>query len=667
MKQAFAKLATRTFGGALAAALLLGLSGCPLQTPTFDVISPALVITASSASPLVGDIVTLTAFPMGGVDLSGATWATSDSAIVSLSSNVGPKITALGVKPGLATVTVTSGSLHGAVAITVLASIGNVSITGPTSLALGHQATYKASVTDASNSTITATVTWVASGMVALATPGANTGASIKIVAIGVGNGAVTAQAGGRAAQVAVKVSATSGQLVITSADGTPVPNTLAAGASLAVEASYEVTNEPADDAQWTAVGPCTLLGSSGATLSVQETGAGPCTLTATAKGMQATTTFQIASITDLEIMGATSPLKLGESRTFTAMGLAGTIATGAVMVSWSTPDGQVLTLQPSATQVKVTGAAVGATQLVATLTGQAPVMVSLTVAPSSIQIAAPGAHVLAGASTTVTAKALGPQGAVGRFSTATGVTLAGAGGFGTVGTGAVQTDGSVTFALGNATADSPVVTVSYGAVTSNPLAFTIAHIAGVVVTGPQGPVRVGSGADFTAMAVDSTGARVDGDLVATWADATGVYQFPASAGLVVTASAVKLGTAAIVAAIGGVASTPYASPVQPAQLALTMFAPSSVAVGGTATTVVSVLDAAGVPVPNVPLSQVSVTADDGTKVSFDAGAIMGTGFLFTGTGLAATGATGVNVTATWTDGMYPVMSASVELVVTGP
>ena len=668
MTKALRKLAARMFRGGLAAALLLGLAGCPLQSPTFDVISPGLVVSASSAAPLVNQTITLSALSLMGADLAGAIWTTSDPAIVMLSSTVGASITAVAVKAGLATVTVKAGALHGAIPITVLASIGDVSIdSGPTSLTLGNEATYKASVTDGAGGKITATVTWVASGMVALATPGVNTGPSIRIRATGVGAGAVTAQAGGRAAQVAVKVYAMSGQLVITRADGTALPSTVAASDPLAVEASYEVTNEPADGAQWTATGACKLIGASGATLSVQATGAGACMLTATAKGMEATATFQIVSITGLKITGDTGALALGESRTFLAVGLADTIETGAVTVTWSSPDGQVLTLQPSANQVKVTGAAVGNTQLIATLAGQAMAMVSLTVAPTTIQLTAPGGHVLAGAGTVVTAKALGPAAAAGHFATATGLALAGATGFGTVGSGVLQNDGSVTFALGNATADSPTVTASFGGVTSNVLAFTIAQISKVIVTGPQGPVRIGSTADFTAMAVDAAGTRIDGDLVATWADATGVYQFPATAGLKATATAAKLGTAAIVATIMGVASAPYASPVQPSRVDLTMFSPSSVAVGGTATAVVTVFDAADVPVPNVPLSQVSLMADDGTKVSFDTGSIIGMGFQFTATGLAATGAGGVHVTATWTDGMFPVMSATVGLVVTGP
>jgi hypothetical protein len=668
---------TRTIRTALGAALLLGLAGCPLQTPTFDVVPPGLAISVSQGAPLVGETITLAAlFAQGGVgvDLSKTTWATSDQAIVSMvasdgsnaGSAVGSTVMAKAVKPGLATITAAAGNLHGVVVITVLTSIGDVNIIkGPTSLTLGAEADYAATVTDATGRKVNATVTWVASGAVELATSGANTGSTMRIRATAVGPGAVTAQAGGRSAQVAVKVSATKGQLVITRADGTPVPSALAAGEPLSVEASYEVTNEPATDAQWTSTGACKLLGTSGATLSVQEMGSGACTLTATAKGMSATVTFQIVSITGLAIRGDTSALVLGASRTFTAVGLAGTLETGAIAVNWST-DGLVLGLQPAATQAKVTAIGVGSTPLAATLAGNITTMVELTVAPTAIRLTAPGTRVISGAGTTVTATALGPNAAPGPFASAADLTLTGATGFGSVGAAARQNNGTVTFALNNAMADSPEVKVSLGGVTSNALSFTVATLASVVVMGPQGPVRVGSTVDFTAVPLDAGGTPINGDLQATWADATGVYYFPAANGtLKVTATAVNLGTAAIVATVGGFASAPFASPAQPSSISLSAFSPPSVAVGGKAMAMVTILDANAAAVRSVPISQVSLSADDGTKVSFDAGAVMGFGFVFTATGVAATTPQGVNVTATWTDGKFPVMSTTVPLVVT--
>ena len=385
-----AKLARR---GALAVALVLGLAGCPLQSSTTIAFPPALAISVTSGAPLVGDQIMLTAsFAPGGVDLASATWTTSNAKILSLASTKGATISATAVAAGFATVTVTSGSLRGAVAITVLDSVGDVTIVGPTALAFGADATYSATVTDATGTRpLNATVTWEASDAVAFTTPGTNTGSSIQIHAADVGNGTVTAAVGGRAAQVAVKVVATSGQLVITRTDGTAIPTSVGAGAPFTVQASYAATNELAADANWTYTGACILLGTSGATLSVEATGSGACTLTAAANDMQATATFQIVSVTGIEIVGDTGPLAIGDSRMFNAIGLAGTMETGDVAVTWST-GGPVLSLQPGATVVKVTGTEVGTAPLTATLPGSSTAAtVQLTVAPVSIQLTAPG------------------------------------------------------------------------------------------------------------------------------------------------------------------------------------------------------------------------------------------------------------------------------------
>jgi hypothetical protein len=198
--------------GALGLALLLGVAGCPLQTPTFELLGAGLAVSASSAAPLVDQTITLTASaPADVVDLSGATWQTSDAAVVSLSSTAGASVMALARETGTANVTVTAGTMSGSVTITVLASVGNVDLVGPTSLVLGAEATYSATVTDAAGHAEAATVAWVANGTVALATPGANTGPTMRIRATAVGPGAVTASAGGRAAQIAVKVSVNGG------------------------------------------------------------------------------------------------------------------------------------------------------------------------------------------------------------------------------------------------------------------------------------------------------------------------------------------------------------------------------------------------------------------------------------------------------------------------
>jgi hypothetical protein len=649
---------------ALGLALVACLGGCPLQTPTFQPVPPALRVSASLAAPLVGDTITLTVKSPTGGDVAGARWTTTDGTVVALSQASGTTVTATAVKLGVASLGVSAGGLRGSVTITVLQSVGQIDLMGPTALVVGATGTYAATkVTDPGGRALSTTLTWEASGSVAFATPDVNSGASMTVRAIGVGPGTVKAMAGGEMAQIDVMVSAESGQLVIARADGTPV-GTLGSGDALALEASYSTSKQLADDAQWTWTGACKLLGGSGATVSVQAAGNGSCTVTAVAMGMSAAVTFPVASVTGVKITGMTGPLGLGETRTLTATGLAGMDVLAPVAVTWATSNTQVLSIEPAGTTVKVTALAVGDATLTADLGKTAMDSIDLTVLASAIKIAAPSSQIFEGSSTTVTATPFGPTGTAGRFATTAGLAISGATGFTTVGPPILTPDGTVTFGLAGANADSPTVTVSLGAIVSNTLAFSVAKIASVTIVGPQGPVRVGSTVDLTAAPLDASGKVIAGDVATTWTDGNGVYQFPAGATLHVTATAAKLGTASIVATIMGISSAPFASPVQPAMVAITAFTPGTIALpGGAATTVVTILDSSGNVVPNVPLSQVSLAADDPTKASF-VGAVMGSGFQFTATPLLAGH---IAVTATWTDGMFPVQSNAVPLTITGP
>ena len=673
MKASTMNVGTRAAGALLLMTALLGVAGCPLQTPATAPVGIALSV--SSASPLVGQTITLTALVAPGVsvDPSGATWTSSNSSVLPLSSSTGAVIMAVAGQVGTATVTVSAGGLSGSVTITVLAEeAGQVQLDGPTSMNVGDVKSYIATVTDAAGAALNATVTWVASGTVALATTTTNTGPSMNIQAVSVGPGAVTAQAGGRSAQIAVRVTSTNGRLVVTQEDGTAFPTMLAFGQTLTAKASLDSGGGLSDatDAQWTSAGACTLAGSSGATVSIEANSIGSCGVTATVNGMSVTVTFTISNVSTVVISGDLSPIPLGTSRTYTAVAMEGGTAVPGVDIVWSTVGAAVITLTPSGNQVTVSATAVGASMLVATVQGMASKSVTLTVAPATLQLQATSTRLLTGTGTTVTATPLATGGLAGKFASPIGVALVGATGFSMVGPPSLTADGLVTFTLNGATAPSPSVTATFAGVASNALSFTIASVASVVITGPQGPVRVGSTVDLTAVAKDATGMPIGGAVQVLWTDASGVYALPEATNTnMVTASVVKLGTATIVATVMGVASPVFMSPSIPGSIAITAFSPASVAVGGMATATVSILDSNAVAVPGVPLSQVSMMSADGTKVSVDAGVLVSGGFLFTATGLAAAAAPGIGLTATWSDGAATddIMSATVFLIVTGP
>jgi hypothetical protein len=658
------------------AALLCGAAGCPIQTPAVDLGSASeLAVTASSASPLVGQTLTLSVTPPVGstVDPGAAVWATKDDTIVSLGTSVGSTIMVTADLVGTATVTVSAGGLSGSVTITVLAAAAaNVDLEGPTSVSLGSIASYLATVTDGAGNRIAATVAWVASGAVKLATPGANTGSSMRIRAAAVGNGAVTAAAGGRVAQIAVKVTSTNGQLVITQEDGTPFPAMLAFGQALTAKSSLEAATGSTDvNAQWTSVGTCALIGSSGTTVSVEAMTVGSCTVTATANGMSANVTFTISNISGVTIAGDTGPLVLGGTRTYKASVMAGGVPVPGVDVLWSVVGPSVMTIAPSGNQVAVAGTAVGAQMLVATVQGMANASQLVTVEPAMMQLQATTTHLLAGTGATVSVTPLTTGGLAAKFATPIGTSLVGATGFTTVSAPVLTAAGIVTFSLTGATAASPAVTAIFANISSNALAFSIASVASVAIQGPQGPVRVGSSVDLTAIIKDATGMPISGTVQVLWADPTGVYSLPeATNTAMVTANVAKLGTATVTATVMGVVSPVFMSPSVPDSISVTAPSPGTVAVNGTATSVVTVLDASGAAVPGIPLAQMSLTSADGTKVSVDTGVVMGSSFLFTATGLAAAPAPGVGLTATWTDGVDhedDVMSGQVFLIVSGP
>jgi hypothetical protein len=578
----------------LFAALLLGLAGCPLQTPTFE-----------------GDAGTV-------------------------------------IPPG-----------------------SNVVVMGALSLDLGAETTYTATVMDPTGKAVSgATVSWSANGTLSLSNPAQTQSASVKVKATGVGAGVVSAMAGGRTGQIAVTVALGSGgSLTVGPAGAAPLPAAIAVNQSVSVKAQYTGANSvkaDAKDATWAATGACSVTDQGSGLAAVRGTGMGKCTLTATAMSKTATAMFDVVNITGVKVTGEQTALKLGGTRMFTGVALSGTTEVPSVQVTWAQPGTAVVTIAPSATMngvITVTGTAVGQASLVASA-GASTAPVTFAVEPVTL-LAAAGTRVLMGGNATVTVTPLGTGGVVGRFAAATGVALVGATGFTMVGP-ATLTSGLVTFELTNATGPSSV-TATFGGVTSNALAFTIAMVQTVKIVGPVGPVRVGSSVDLTLEVKDAQGMLISGGVVATWADAKGVLTVDTgmTVGLTASAKVANLGTSALIATVRGVASAPFASPGVPGSVTLSSPSPSSVPVGGTATVSVAVLDVLGAVIPAVPVGQISVASADPTKVTVGAGtAGAANTFQFAATGVALAAAPGVTLTATWTGGTETVMSAGAQLIV---
>jgi hypothetical protein len=106
--------------------------------------------------------------------------------------------------------------------------------------------------------------------------------------------------------------------LAITLPDGRPVPLVIAHGTRIEVTVIDAVTSQPVPEATWTATGVCTIDGPPGATHVINFGGFGACTLTAASAGVEAKVTFSNVVVDQVKIDGDTSPLRIGETRTFT-------------------------------------------------------------------------------------------------------------------------------------------------------------------------------------------------------------------------------------------------------------------------------------------------------------------------------------------------------------
>jgi hypothetical protein len=276
--------------------------------------------------------------------------------------------------------------------------------------------------------------------------------------------------------------------LVIRRLDGTPVPPLAGyGGVPLVVEADGMATGQPASAAQWTATGACQPASPSvGSRLIVGPVGAGVCTLTATAGGTTATATYTIVYVSGVKIDGDTSPMIVGERRTFTAVGLSGTTElTGPLTLGATLFDMDVY-----GDMVTVTATAIGEASLFASL-GDQQAGIGVSVVPASLELrlelpapTGPVTTLRAGDSATVVVTAFGLAGVVGQFDmSATGLTIKGADGFGLVVTGGGSTQ--FLFLLLDAVASSPSVTATYGTVVSNALSFSVTGNPDASVPGP--------------------------------------------------------------------------------------------------------------------------------------------------------------------------------------
>jgi uncharacterized protein YjdB len=352
-----------------------------------------VAVTPATPSVIAGQNVTLTAQPRNaaGEAVSGQTvvWSSSDVSVATVANGV---VTA--VKPGGVTITATAGSVPGSTTVTVIPAVANVAVTpSPAEVTAGGTVRLTASLTDAAGTPITGrTVAWSSSSDAAatVAADGTVTGKVVGAVLI-------TATIEGKTGSATVNVR----PVPVASVTVSPNPLTLPFGAtqSLTYDAKDAAGNSLGGRAvSWTSDNP--LVATVSTTGAITTRGVGPTTVRATVEGKVGTTTVNVTGEPAASVTVTPSPttVEAGQTTTLTptVKDGSGTTLNGRA-VAWTTSDAAKATVNDGV----VTGKAVGTVTITATTSEgksgtatvnvadtQDPVLRSLTIEPSTVNVA---------------------------------------------------------------------------------------------------------------------------------------------------------------------------------------------------------------------------------------------------------------------------------------
>lgn len=363
-----------------------------------------ITLTPATPSVIAGQSVTLTAQPRNaaGDALSGQTvvWSSSDATIATVANGV---VTA--VKAGGATISASSGSVTASTTVTVLPAVAQVVVSpSPAEVVLGSTVTLTAALSDASGAPITGrTVVWTSSSDAAgsVSPAGVVTGKAVGAVLI-------TATIEGKSGSATVNVR----PVPVASVTVSPNPLTIPFGGS----GSFTFD---AKDAAGNSLGGRSVTWSSdnelvatvSATGAVTTKGVGSTTVHATVEGKvgNATVTVTGEPVASIAVTPTPTSVEAGQTTTLstTVKDGAGNTLNGRNVI-WTTSDGSKATVTAGANGTGVVkGVAVGTVTITATSEGksgtatvdvvdtQDPVLLSLTIVPSTVNVSGGPASVV--------------------------------------------------------------------------------------------------------------------------------------------------------------------------------------------------------------------------------------------------------------------------------
>jgi plastocyanin len=491
------------------------------------------------------------------------TWASSTTAVATISNTAGSRglATALGI--GLSTITATMGSVTNSTTLTVTApALDSINIT-PANPAVtkgqDEQFTATGTFSDSSTSDITTQVIW-ASSATNVATISNASGTHGLATTLSSGSSTISAALSGVSSSTTLLVRAALESIAITPANPSVpkgVPEQFTATATFSDNSTADVTTE----VTWSssATGVATISNAAGSQGLASSLATGNSTITAALNGISSNTTLTVSAavLQSIAVSPANPSVPKGDAEQFTATGTFSDHTTSDVtnLVNWASSATAIATISNTqGSQGRTATLATGSSTITAALDGVSN-STTLTVSVAvlrSIAVRPVNPSVPKGDTEQFTATGTFSDNSTSDITTAVDWTSSA-----TAVASISNAAGSLGLASALATGNS-TITAALDGVSSN-TAFTVsaAVLRSIAITPANPSVPKGGTQQFTATGTFSDNSTSDITTQADWtSSATGVATISNTEGSQGLAAALATGDLTITAALDGVSTT---------------------------------------------------------------------------------------------------------------
>jgi len=453
-----------------------------------------------------------------------ASWASSNTAVASISNTSGSQGLASTLAPGTATITATSGSISGTTTLTVTAAaLSSLQVTPANpSVAKGLKQQFAATgtFTDGSTQNLTNQVTW-ASSNTAVATVSNAAGSNGLATTVAAGTTTISASSGSVSGGTILTVTAAS----LSSIQVTPVNPSVAKGVTEQFAATGTFTDGTTKDlttqVTWGSsnTGIATISNASGLQGLASTAGTGTTTISAVSGSVSGGTTLTVtaATLSSVKVTPVNPSVAKGLSKQFTATGTYsdGSTKDLTAQVTWASSKTGVATVSnASGSQGLASTVGAGVTTISAAsggISGSTTLTVT-AVALASIQVTPANPSIANGTTQQFTA--------TGIYTDNTSQDLTGTVTWASSDTAVAQVSnasGSQGLAAASAAGGTTISATSGGVSGSTTLTVTAATLVSIQVTSPSSGVAAGFSLQFTATGVYSDNSTQDITKQVTW------------------------------------------------------------------------------------------------------------------------------------------------------